>query len=217
MIKHSREEEAKVRDRVPTRSSFVERLRDFGDQSAWEEFFRVYALTIRGLGERAGLSFEEAEDAVQETAMTVAKKMSEFEYERSRCSFGGWVGHVARRRIVDQVRRRGAVQSRRLEDDEKGSLMESIPDPGVDGVVEGGWEEMWRASLLKRALERLQLNVTPRHFQIFHLNVVLGVSGPEVVRTLGVSLAQVYVVRHRLTRMLKREVERLRATPGGLG
>ena len=83
--------------------------------------------------------------------------------------------------------------------------------------MDAAWEEAWRSNLLQTALERLQLKVSTEHFQVFHLNVVSGVSGPEVVRTLGVSIAQVYVVRHRLTRLLKQEVARLQATPGGLG
>jgi len=66
-------------------------------------------------------------------------------------------------------------------------------------------------------MDRLQLKVSPDHFQIFHLIVVSGMSGPEVVRTLGVSLTKVYAVRHRLSRQLKQEVARLQATPGGLG
>jgi biotin operon repressor len=66
-------------------------------------------------------------------------------------------------------------------------------------------------------LDRLQLKVSPEHFQIFHLSLVSGLPGPEVARTLGVSQAQVWVVRHRLTRLLQQEVGRLKSTPGGLG
>ena len=83
--------------------------------------------------------------------------------------------------------------------------------------MDAAWEEAWRSNLLQTALERLQLKVSPEHFQIFHLIVVSGMSGPEVVRTLGLSLAKVYAVRHRLTRLLKQEVAKLQATPGGLG
>ena len=202
-------------ERAPTRSSFVERLRDWGDQTIWEGFFRRYGRVVRQVAVRSGLSAEEAEDVVQETALSVARKMPDFIYERSRCSFEGWVRHVARLRIIDQVRRRSPAGV--MAGGGSVGMLEAIPDEACGEQMDAAWEEAWRSNLLQTALERLQLKVSPEHFQVFHLNVVSGVSGPEVVRTLGVSIAQVYVVRHRLTRLLKQEVARLQATPGGLG
>lgn len=202
-------------ERAPTRSSFVERLRDWGDQTIWEGFFNRYGRVVRQVAVRSGLSAEEAEDVVQETALSVARKMPDFIYERSRCSFEGWVRHVARLRIIDQVRRRAPAGV--MAGGGPVGMLEAIPDEACGEQMDAAWEEAWRSNLLQTALERLQLKVSPEHFQVFHLNVVSGVSGPEVVRTLGVSIAQVYVVRHRLTRLLKQEVARLQATPGGLG
>ena len=202
-------------ERPPTRSSFVERLRDWGDQTIWEGFFNRYGRVVRQVAVRSGLSAEEAEDVVQETALSVARKMPDFIYERSRCSFEGWVRHVARLRIIDQVRRRSPAGV--MAGGSPAGMLEAIPDEACGAQMDAAWEEAWRSNLLQTALERLQLKVSPEHFQVFHLNVVSGVSGPEVVRTLGVSIAQVYVVRHRLTRLLKQEVAKLQATPGGLG
>ena len=202
-------------ERAPTRSSFVERLRDWGDQTIWEGFFNRYGRVVRQVAVRSGLSAEEAEDVVQETALSVARKMPDFIYERSRCSFEGWVRHVARLRIIDQVRRRAPAGV--MGGGGPTGILEAIPDEACGEQMDAAWEEAWRSNLLQTALERLQLKVSPEHFQVFHLNVVSGVSGPEVVRTLGVSIAQVYVVRHRLTRLLKQEVAKLQATPGGLG
>jgi RNA polymerase sigma-70 factor (ECF subfamily) len=205
--------------RVPTRSSFVVRLKDWGDRSIWEGFFQRYGRLVRQAAVRSGLSADEAEDVVQETALSVARKMPDFVYERTRCSFEGWVRHVARLRIVDQLRRRTpAVVNLEEHGGEEGEgLLESIPDAAAAEQVDVAWREAWRLNLLQTAMERLQLKVSPDHFQIFHLIVVSGMSGPEVVRTLGVSLTKVYAVRHRLSRQLKQEVARLQETPGGLG
>lgn len=210
-----------VGERVGTRTSFVERLRDWGDQTIWEGFFGRYGRVVRQVAVRSGLSAEEAEDVVQETALSVARKMPDFIYERSRCSFEGWVRHVARLRIIDQLRRRlpagVTVEVGEAGEGDGDGVLESIPDHAGADQVDAAWQEAWRSNLLRTAMERLQLKVSPEHFQIFHLIVVSGMSGPEVVRTLGLSLAKVYAVRHRLTRLLKQEVARLRNTPGGLG
>ncbi|MCL4178356.1 MAG: hypothetical protein KJ072_11530 [Verrucomicrobia bacterium] len=46
-------------------------------------------------------------------------------------------------------------------------------------------------------------------FQIFDLYGLQGWSAREVARSLGVSLTRVYVTKHRLAALLKREIQRL--------
>ena len=210
--------------REATRSSFVERLRNWCDDAAWRQFLTRYGRLIRHVARRAGLSVEEAEDVVQETASTVARKMPAFEYDRSRCSLEGWVRHVTHLRIKDQLRRRlpagGAMHggASATRSGTRGTAwMERVADERCDAERDEAWQEAWRQALLERALERVQLRVAPAHYQVFCLSVVDGLPGRDVARTLGVSLATVYVVRHRLLRLLRAEVERLRSTPGGLG
>lgn len=197
-----------------TRSSFVERLRDWNDQMTWNQFFGIYGQIILSTARRAGLEPQEAEDVVQETILSVAKKMPDFQYNRNRCSFGGWVRHVAELRIIDQFRRR---RNREIQVahpvDESGM---DAPHPFSGAVCLAGsesadaeWKEAWKQHVLTIAMGRLQLKVSPEHFQIFHAVAVDGKTAPQVSRMLGVSVAQVYVVRHRLTRLLTREVERL--------
>src|SRR5689334_4741122 len=89
---------------LPTRSSLLDRLRNWEDQAGWREFFDTYWKFIYGMAIRAGLSDHEAEDVVQETVTSVARKMPEFQYNPQRCSFKGWLKHVTRLRIVDQLR-----------------------------------------------------------------------------------------------------------------
>ena len=47
----------------------------------------------------------------------------------------------------------------------------------------------------------------------FHLSAVKGLSTREVARMLQVSAGQVYLIRHRLAKEVKREVERLKKKP----
>src|SRR3974390_1087925 len=91
---------------LPTRRSLLDRLRNWEDQAGWREFFDTYWKFIYSMAIRAGLSDQEAEDVVRETVASVAKNMPEFQYDPERCSFKGWLMHVPRLRIVDQLRRR---------------------------------------------------------------------------------------------------------------
>jgi len=49
---------------------------------------------------------------MQETVIGVARKMPSFSYDPTRCSFKGWLVHVARRRIIDLRRRQQSGPAR---------------------------------------------------------------------------------------------------------
>jgi len=92
---------------LATRQSLLSRLKDWEDHESWRDFFDTYWRLIYGLALRSGLTTTEAEDVVQETLLAVAKEMPDFKYDPARGSFKGWLLEITRRRIANQVRRRG--------------------------------------------------------------------------------------------------------------
>src|SRR5262245_34334437 len=91
---------------LPTRASLLERLKNTDDHPSWAEFDRTYHGLLVGVARRAGLNEQEANEAVQEILLAVAKKMPEFRYQPGKDSFKGWLLQIARWKVVDQVRRR---------------------------------------------------------------------------------------------------------------
>jgi DNA-directed RNA polymerase specialized sigma24 family protein len=73
------------------------------------------------------------------------------------------------------------------------------------------WEGEWRENLLRAALERVKQTVNPAHYEMYHLQVVQGLTLSETARALGVSIAAVYLAKHRVGRLLKKELKRLEA------
>ena len=202
---------------LPTRSSLLGRLRDWEDQASWREFFDTYWKFIYSVAIKSGLSDQEAEDVVQETVLSVAKKMPEYVYDPVRCSFKGWLMHVTRLRILDQLRRRQpAFQHSPGSDDHSRQTptVERIADPaGSLAEQDTAWDEEWERNLVDAAMERVKLRVKPEHYQIFHLSAVKGLKTGEVARMMQVNIGQVYLIRHRLAKEVKREVERLKQKP----
>jgi RNA polymerase sigma-70 factor (ECF subfamily) len=202
-------------DRTETRLSFVERLRNWADDATWRQFSIRYGDLVHRVAMRAGLRAHEADEVVQETALSVARMMPEFVYEPDRCTFEGWVRRMARLRILDQLRRRGAEQSMPSGTRRRGGGM-----AGEDGSDAGGqtsdeavapgedaWEAEWQQMLLDQALERLRLAVSPEHYQIFFLSFMEGRPVLDVARILDVKAAQVYLVRHRLVARLRKDLK----------
>jgi DNA-directed RNA polymerase specialized sigma24 family protein len=67
-------------DSIPTRQSLLARLKDWGDQKSWREFFDTYWRLIHTTALKAGLVETEAEEVVQEVMIAAAKKMPDFTY-----------------------------------------------------------------------------------------------------------------------------------------
>ena len=72
------------------------------------------------------------------------------------------------------------------------------------------WHQEWEKHLLNIATERVKRQVKDaEHFQIFDLYALQNWPLAEVRRTLRVSAGQVYLTKHRVGRLLKKEIERL--------
>lgn len=196
---------------LPTRQSLITRLADKDDQRRWHEFFCIYRNLIWNAARRAGLRDAEAEEVVQETLITVAKNIGKFQYDPSAGSFKGWLLCITRWRIADQFRKRRPEEldlQGGFDSEDGTSAIERIPETQTD-EFKAGWDHDWREQLLQTALEKVKLRVEPRHFQIFDCYVIKEWPAQKVAEDLGVSVAQVYLIRHRISRLLKREVKRM--------
>lgn len=195
-----------------TRSSLVRRLGNWDDHGGWQEFFDRYWKLIYAVAIKAGLTDAEAQDVVQETVVAVAKQMREDGYDRTRSSFKNWLCLITRRRIIDHFRRRSDVKQRPLASDEtnRTDTVARVPDPAsleLDSV----WEEEWRKNLADAAIERVKEQVTAKQFQIFDLSVLKDLPVRDVTKILKVNAAQVYLARHRISALVKKEAARLEA------
>ena len=213
VVVHAFQEPGGCNERVAaTRSSLVNRLKDWGDHSSWQDFFDTYWKLIYSVALKAGLSDAEARDVVQETVVAVAKQLREGRYDRNRCSFKNWLCLITRRRIIDHFRRRSDSDFKYhpTEDSSETDLLEKAPDLSrlaTDAV----WEAEWRKNLFDAAVERVRQQVAPKHFQIFDLSFLREIPVSKITEILKVNAAQVYLARHRVAALIKKEVKRLEA------
>lgn len=185
-------------------------MKNWNDQSSWQEFFNIYWKLIYGIARKAGLNDAEAQDVVQETMFSVAKHMPAFKYDPAVGSFKAWLFQLTRWRIVDQLRKRGPIarHEERADDTARTAAIERFADennPGPDAV----WEAEWEKTVLDAAMVRVKGRLDPQKFQIFDFYVNREWPPEKVGRTFKVSVNQVYLVKNRVTEMLRAEVRRL--------
>ena len=195
-------------DSLVTRASLLGRLKNWEDAKSWEEFTQTYSRLIRAVAFKAGLTESEAKDVEQETLLCVAKTIHEFESSATRGTFKSWLLNLTRWRIADQFRRRSpAASSAQPDATATGtSTVERVPGPDN---LDAEWEVEWKRSIVETALARVGRKVKPKHLQIFDLYAMRHWPAGKVARELGVTRVQVYLVNHRLTKLMKREVEYL--------
>lgn len=199
---------------LPTRASLLERLRDAADSASWEEFHRTYRGLLFGVARRAGLNGHEAEEAVQNTFIALAKKLPAFRYEPGRDSFKGWLLTITRWKVADQFRKRSEGVGSWLPDEDSEMSPVSPTAPGLEAPQDFAaiWDAEWERHLLDRALARVKRRVNPEHYAIYHLNVIEERPAAEVRHTLGVGAAAIYLAKHRVGAAVKRELRRLRGS-----
>ena len=197
---------------APTRETLLDRLRDQDVHASWQEFFDTYWKLIYCAAIKLGLSDSEAEDVVQETIIGVARKMENFHYDPQVCSFKGWLMHITRRRVIDRLRKRQtqpiALAPSHSDTSTEGASSK-IADVAAEGAFDQMWDEEWEKNLMDAALERIKRKVAPQHYQIFYLSTIKNMPTGEIAQLLGASRAKIYVVRHRLARMVQTEVQTL--------
>lgn len=193
---------------IPTRYTLLSRLQNWEDNDSWKDFFDTYWRLIYSVARKSGLTEVEAQEVVQETVISVAKHIHKFKRDHKLGSFKGWLRNITRWRIADQVRKRTRLVS-----------APDVSDPGDPALMQSEspeqspdlrWEEEWHANLLQAAIDRVKLRVREEQYQIFDLQVLRHWPVSRITSTLGVSAARVYLAKHRVAALIKKEVRTLK-------
>lgn len=151
---------------------------------------------------------------MQETAIAVARHLPEFRYDPEVCRFKTWLLNQTSWRIKDQLRK-GHRAERLVEatpasapDKDRTATIERVADPGAVNL-DALFETEWRKNLLEAALESIKTKFSLKQLQIFDLHAKKEWPAREVAKSLGVTLATVYVTKHRISAALRKEMEKL--------
>ncbi len=81
----------------------------------------------------------------------------------------------------------------------------ALADPaGFD--LETVWDEEWRKNVMKAAVTRVKRQVDAKQYQVFDCYVFKQWPAQKVAAELRVNVAQVYLIKHRIAALLKKEL-----------
>ncbi len=93
-------------------------------------------------------------------------------------------------------------------DDRATATIERVPDSNVVDL-DTLWEKEWQENLFAAAISRVKKKVDPKQFQIFDCYVCKEWPAQKVAERLHVNIGQVYLARHRVAALLKKEIKAL--------
>lgn len=197
---------------IPTRRSLLSRLRNHGDDDSWREFFDTYWRLIYAQATKSGLNDADAQEVVQETVIAIARKIKDFQYDKTKGKFKGWLLHTTRWKIHDQLRKKqrdGLLYApRQMTSSSRTATLERMPgDAGDD--LEATWDRDFKRSQLDEAIRRVKGKVKAKQYQIFDLYVNREWPVKKVAETLGINVGSVYLAKHRVGNLLKKEIKQL--------
>jgi RNA polymerase sigma factor (sigma-70 family) len=193
-----------------TRVTLLGRLRrDPTNEAAWGEFVEHYGSKIYGWCRKWGLQEADAQDVAQSVLLKLAQKMREFTYDPTR-SFRAWLKTLTHHAWSDflESRQRPGLGSG---DSRVQGVLGSIA--ARDDLVEQLRAEFDR-ELLEEAMARVRLRVAPQTWQAFALTALEGLSGAAAAERIPMQVAQVFVAKRRVQKMLQQEVARLEQDAG---
>lgn len=196
---------------IPTRQSLLTRLKNVEDEEGWKAFFDTYWKLIYRTAVRAGLTDAEAQDVVQDTVLGVLRRMPAFQYDSEKGSFKAWLMRLTSWRIADQLRKRQRDIAHRNPGTVGTDTVERVPDPVRK--LEANWDQEWEMNLVSAAIERVKRKVDAKQYQLFDLYVIKKWPVARVARALNVNAGRVYLAKHRIGHLIKKEITQLQTKP----
>ncbi len=174
---------------------FVQRLKT-GDPSAYEELIEKYADMVYRVAYRILQDPDDAEDAMQETFLTVYRRIHSF---RGDAKLSTWLYRLATNTALDMIRARQRKRSKDVVWDETEEEGGPIPDTFTP-LPEELLLQQEVAELIEEAISQL----SPKLRTAFVLYELEGLPMKEVADVLGISESAAKVRVHRARAQLQR-------------
>ena len=186
-----------------TRPTLLLRLRDPKNVADWSQFVSIYAPLIFGFLRKKGVQDADAADLTQDVLQAVAQAMPRLDYDPQRGSFRGWLFTVVRNKLRDFQRRAVPVTG----DTEAMIFLNERAAPEPD--EEARWQQEYRQRLFTWAAEQAKPTVEESTWQAFWQTAVDGRKAADVGRSLGLSVAAVYMAKSRVLTRIKEHIQQV--------
>jgi RNA polymerase sigma-70 factor (ECF subfamily) len=200
---------------TPTNVTLLGRLRAGDDQLAWQAFVENYTPMIYHWCRKFGLQESDAADATQTVLLKLVRGLRNFVYTPERGSFRGWLKTVTSNAVRDLIQhwkqhQRGSGDTQNLQ------RLAALPDARAIEALAADIEAQHELELLHAAEQVVETRVKPHTWQAYRMTAWDGCRVTDVAAQVGMTVAEVYVAKSRVIKMLREQIQLLEeGEPGG--
>lgn len=182
-----------------TQSSLIRRVRSTNDGESWNDFVLKYRPMLVNVARAQGLSYEDAEDVVQEILMALVRKMPSFQFDPSIGRFRTWLWRIAHNAVIDHVRK--SKRAARLE--------QALKEEGLAAAQTSESESSeslskpQKSDTLSIALDQIRKHSNERTWACFEQHVLKGRTSAAVAAELEISTNAVFVNSSRVLKKVR--------------
>jgi RNA polymerase sigma factor (sigma-70 family) len=190
------------RDGGTTSPALLNRLVDWRDAAAWNEFVDRYRPLIEDWCRRLGLDAETTDELCQRIWINLARRMSTFQYDPSR-KFRGWLRRLCQSRAIDLFRER---QANAVRLPAAGSVEPfQLPAVSIDAADDDPAGDATLVRIGERVHESVKRQVAPRTWNAFWSIAIEGLTVRETAGALDMSYAAAFAAHKRVATRLRSE------------
>ena len=189
-----------------TRASLLVRIRDPSDGRAWTEFVQIYEPLVYRIARKQGFQDADARDLTQQVLLAVAERVEQWDPDRSKGSFRGWLFRVSRNLMVNLMINRRRHPPGTGNTDFMLSLDNQLAPPGPESEL---FETEYRRQLFRWTAEQIRGEFRETTWHAFWQTCVDGSDIKAVAKRLGMSAGAVYVARSRVLARLRQKIEQM--------
>lgn len=194
---------------MATSTTLLRRLRDVSDADAWDDFVNRYSPRVFEWCRRNSLQDSDAADVTQQVLLKLVTAMRSFEYNQQRGTFRAWLKTVTTNAVRDLGRQWQNRNIRVAGDTVTAEQLNSICDPKALNELSERIEAQYREELLREAEARIKIRVKEETWDAWHKTAVEQQKVADVATAVGMTVAEVYVAKSRVNKMLREEVQRM--------
>ena len=181
-----------------TRQTLLQRVQNNNDENSWTEFVAYYQDYIYLICRRMKVDHHDAEELVQKILLKLWKKLPTIDCSNFK-RFRAWLCSVTGNEVKDFFRSDNARSER-----EQKSMSSNFDTPEIEKIA----EDEWRNYLISLALERTRQSFSTQLMTVFD-DLHSGLSREQVAQKHNVTLSNVSIYKHRVTKALCAEIRRL--------
>lgn len=183
-----------------TSASLLDRVRVQSDSEAWRLLVTVYSPLIRGWMRRdLRLKDHDADDIVQEVLAVVAKRIAEFDRQRTG-SFRAWLKSITVNCLRSFARKH---QQAATGDSQILELLHQIEDPAAE--LSRQWDREHDECVMKQLLDDVKRHFTETTWRAFERAALENAPADVVATELGITPNAVFIARSRVMTRLRQE------------